>query len=275
MIQYFLNELSFEAQFLLASDFERAAVHLIELAGAIKDDEIFFRSYGLFTAGACKDQLLDDTISRVGDAALRGELKKLWADKSRPLCWEDHDRCHDPEIEFHWHERQVTDSSLAEAADRFAARAILTCLFHLEGSDFDRELEHVVLKAGEALPPVPGFSRRSAFDAWWTKHFPPPPEFPKDASRAPQDKETCLRNALRFERTHRCNRGETVCRRIYREKASGRLFCVDGGHTREGRAELEVFDKHGQHLGTADLETGVLDPSKKEKGRKIRDCADC
>jgi hypothetical protein len=82
----------------------------------------------------------------------------------------------------------------------------------------------------------------------------------------PTDFETALfKDVGRFVRTTKVSRNGR--RRLFLEVATSRLFYVDNLHYGYA-AHLEVFDQHGEHLGTADLE-GTLDPSRRVPGRFI------
>ncbi|CAA6806272.1 MAG: Cytotoxic [uncultured Campylobacterales bacterium] len=55
---------------------------------------------------------------------------------------------------------------------------------------------------------------------------------------------------------------------IYKDK-NGNYYHRDTLHVGKG-AELEVYDKSGKHIGTADPLTGILDTTKKVAGRNIK-----
>jgi hypothetical protein len=86
---------------------------------------------------------------------------------------------------------------------------------------------------------------------------------------APADFQTILvKDATRFRRTGRVRNVAGKDRRIYLEVNSGNQFYVDEGHPGHS-AHLEVFDSNGRHLGEADIESGNLDPQKKDPSKTI------
>jgi hypothetical protein len=90
-----------------------------------------------------------------------------------------------------------------------------------------------------------------------------PCPYPPLALDPPRDDQTILVDASRFERTGRRVQG----RKVYRERISKRLWYVDNLHY-GARAELEVFDASGRHIGIANIH-GVVDESRQKPGRHI------
>jgi hypothetical protein len=85
------------------------------------------------------------------------------------------------------------------------------------------------------------------------------------STEPPKDFETILVKAPeRFVSTGK-RHGQSD-RKIYRELATGYLYYVDNLHY-GASAHLEVFTAAGEHLGTANIETGELDASKRRSGR--------
>lgn len=71
----------------------------------------------------------------------------------------------------------------------------------------------------------------------------------------------------RFRATGRMER--RFSRRIFQEIATGRLYHVDEGHPGHS-AHLEVFSATLEHLGAADINTGLLDATERVEGRRLR-----
>jgi hypothetical protein len=77
-----------------------------------------------------------------------------------------------------------------------------------------------------------------------------------------RDKDTILQNG-KFTKTKLHIKNGTV----YKGK-DGKYYHKDTFHTGKG-AELEVYNKFGKHIGTANPKTGKIDFSKVKKGREI------
>jgi len=84
---------------------------------------------------------------------------------------------------------------------------------------------------------------------------------------APRDFQTILeKDTQRFLRTGRTERRG---RRIFQENQTRRFYYVDDAHNGHV-AHLEVFSEDGEHMGIADVDTGVLDDSGRVEGRILR-----
>ncbi|WP_311378816.1 hypothetical protein [Alloprevotella tannerae] len=70
-----------------------------------------------------------------------------------------------------------------------------------------------------------------------------------------------LKDGTRFQKDGRIFQGQNV----YREIDTGYYWYLDNLH----KNHYEVFDRNGQHIGTANTD-GVIDPSKKVNGRTLQ-----
>lgn len=70
-----------------------------------------------------------------------------------------------------------------------------------------------------------------------------------------------LKDGTRFQKDGRIVQGQNV----YREIDTGYYWYLDNLH----KNHYEVFDRNGQHIGTANTD-GVIDPSKKVNGRTLQ-----
>lgn len=87
---------------------------------------------------------------------------------------------------------------------------------------------------------------------------------------APSDFQTILvKDQERFSRTNRVWHVAGKDRRIYKEAATGNYYYVDEGHPGHS-AHLEVFDTNGNHLGEANIATGVVDGQKRDPSKTIK-----
>jgi hypothetical protein len=92
-------------------------------------------------------------------------------------------------------------------------------------------------------------------------------QYDRTSHASPRDFQTILeRDTARFLRSGRVERRG---RRIFQEIETRRFYYVDDAH--DGHvAHLEVFSESGEHLGIADIDTGVLDESRRVEGRRLR-----
>lgn len=70
-----------------------------------------------------------------------------------------------------------------------------------------------------------------------------------------------LKDGSRFKKDGRVVQGQNV----YKEIGTGYYWYLDNLH----KTHYEVFDRNGQHIGTANTD-GVIDPSKKVNGRTLQ-----
>jgi hypothetical protein len=85
---------------------------------------------------------------------------------------------------------------------------------------------------------------------------------------APRGFQTILQKSLnRFRATGKVER--RFSRRIFEEIATHRLYYVDEAHPGHS-AHLEVFSAAGEHLGTADIDTGTLNIANRINGRVLK-----
>lgn len=96
---------------------------------------------------------------------------------------------------------------------------------------------------------------------------------------SPRDNQTILFDTQKFTFTGKhypFGEGKKIIRRkIYHRKSDGTYWYVDNLHygcaAADGKAaHLEVFDANKNHIGIADIQTGVIDRSRKEEGRTIK-----
>lgn len=110
---------------------------------------------------------------------------------------------------------------------------------------------------------LPMVESAEALESWAAELGYLPRPYPTDSIFPPNDDQTILIDASRFERTNFREQGRVV----YRESVTGCYWYVDNLHF--GRsAEIEVFDSKGFHYGTSDL-TGTIDTNKQVNGRSI------
>ncbi len=100
-----------------------------------------------------------------------------------------------------------------------------------------------------------------------------------DSKFSPRDNQTILfdEQIFTFTRKHfPFGEGKkTIKRKIYHRKSDGTYWYVDNLHygcaAADGKAaHLEVFDANKNHIGIADIKTGIIDRNRREDGRTIK-----
>lgn len=84
-------------------------------------------------------------------------------------------------------------------------------------------------------------------------------------NRVPKDKETILSNKTQYTDTGRIGPDN---RKIYKG-SDGNYYHMDNLHQGKG-AEIEVYNKNGNHIGTANPKTGIIDRTNAVPGRNIK-----
>lgn len=251
----YINELNLEATY---ENFEDALEFIFlaskeasELSKVFKDS-LYFRS--------------PDFSSRFNRSPIsslkRGQLKSFFYQNRFNRCWRDERSSSDRE-KYDCADRTLNDFTIGEAFERSISGDNVLLLGSHYAKEFDSPEISVKRLSDSKSMPLPNALNIDAIRSWLAKLA---PSYSPSATVPPTDKETILvKDINRFKKSSRHERNG---RRIYLETASGRQFYVDNLHF--GRsAHLEVFDAEGNHLGTADISGGGIDPSKAENGRKL------
>lgn len=162
----------------------------------------------------------------------------------------------------------LQDESLCEAAERkILSEEIDLGMISAAGSFFENQGQLNVLKPDtEQTAELRNASSLAAIRQWIVAQR---GHYDTESNTAPRDYQTALeQHPERFQRTGRYWNVAGADRRIYRETETGRYFYVDEGHPGPS-AHLEVFDPDGKHLGEANISTGALNASKKDRDKYI------
>jgi hypothetical protein len=200
---------------------------------------------------------------------VRAQLRELAFGRKFAICWrgervsDENERYFCPNVEL-----EMSDDSLCEAAelkiresrDQVAILSAPDSIF--EGKD---HLSIVKIQVTETATlgntsSIEGIVRWMAADRG---------RYDPASNTAPHDFQTVLVNAPgRFRRTNR--RERRFGRLIFEDISTDRRYYVDHGHAGPS-AHLEVFSPLGEHLGTAEINSGDLDPERKVNGRLLRE----
>jgi hypothetical protein len=205
-------------------------------------------------------------MSAISDKFIQEQLIEALG-RLRPRLWTVTQQ-HLEEIEYTCQGGSENGTSLAELAERVFQQQDLPCfLVNFAESRFSGSKQIEIDRQGNTDPAntivldaVESFEMLEEWAA--ARHYIPCP-YPMPSRYPPQDDQTILIDSARFERTKRIVQG----RRVFRERDTGRLWYVDNLHT-GARAELEVFDANGNHIGVANVD-GAIDESRRKRDRHI------
>jgi hypothetical protein len=172
----------------------------------------------------------------------------------------DNYACADPQLD-------LIDESLSEAAERKLAQAAdAVSVLSAPNSAFQnkRLLTVSKLSSGQTIE-LRNATSVETVTQWIVLER---GHYNLDSQSAPRDFQTVLiKDPARFRATGRVER--RFSRRVFGEIATGRLYYVDEGHVGNS-AHLEVFSANGEHLGTAEINTGELDVTAQVNGRSLK-----
>jgi hypothetical protein len=259
----FINELSAHAQFEIEGEFETALAKLSTLLLKISETNVEKDSYldsRIYAQLIAHERPFTAGMATVRDKSVRVLFKRVIHELLGAREWQperQHEQC-----PYDWLGANICEWSPAELAERVRRGGVgfLTSLFP---SRFDGAWPVQVRKANQLIEIYSLVDVRE-FERWCRLH----PElglvpYSLDSPGPPEDEQTSLVRRGRFLRTARRNQGRT----LYRERSSGRLFCVDNMHS-GGAAHLEVFSSGGDHVGEASLD-GVVDVSKRDAAKRL------
>jgi hypothetical protein len=266
-MQAFINELSF-VEYPSLEKLSNALIAMVEMTEVIsllnKEHRLYGEEVKMFRT-IDDSYIFAESLNHV-EKTVRERLKI--ALKNNVLRWRE-ERVHRASVEYYCQETatQVTDTSVAEAAERSIQSTDDTVLLNFQNSPFSLPKLHILNKdegtqtildaVEDAVNLVLLFER-----LYPTKRY----QYDKKSIDAPKDWQTCLRNTERFKRIGKFSGSKG--RIVYEERETGRLFYVDSFHN--GKAShVEVFDALKNHLGTADIYDGIIDTARKEEGRKL------
>jgi hypothetical protein len=267
-MQFFLNELTLQEQYLSGRDFEHAIICLLSTAKQIQEidypKELFSDKTNLAGFKPVAGKFLHESLSEV-DVSLRGRFKRFIYETSDD--WRK-DQKHSATDIFAIGTHNVTDRSAAELAERKFIEGTSPCaLLNFQGSAIAGQQVISVIKNGLTTIDLDCIENVQNLSEWTTRYCTilngPTNAYDFSSADPPTDNQTVLRQAGRFVRTHKVEQGRTV----YREKRTGYYWCVDNLHNGL-RSHIEVFDQLGDHIGEADL-NGSLDFGKKDTTKKI------
>lgn len=267
-MQVFINECSLHSQFYTKDEFTYAVRVFISLFSFLRKNKIdgnIYKVDDLFVNyKALREEFFIKSLNSISDKTLKVGTKNILLNKHKIIDW-NKERLHSPEESFEYDNEDVTDTSMAELAERKSRKKELTgVLVNFLRSKFENLEIAQIIKNREHTINLECVEDERTLEKWLEKHsllnlYKPTSKEP------PNDRQTVLRDLQRF---HATSFPFQAGRKVYQEIKTGYYWYVDSLHF--GRAaHLEIFNKKKEHLGTADLD-GKIDFSRAEKSKKLK-----
>lgn len=267
-MEIYINESSFHGQFFDKGELEQAFKIFFSVLNVVNDLQVEYKFYKgedlIHLYKAFHTEVLSASINQLRDKSLTQAIFDLMYNRLHARDWK-YEQIHSKEDTFLCEDERVTETSLAELAERtLRDHEILAILINFPMSKYRDKLQLCVTKNelhSCDLNCVEEMTRM----ADWLGHVLNlrNTQYDYNSGDPPRDQQTVLRDASRFQRTRQLEAG----RKVYKEVDTGRYWYVDNLHNGQA-AHLEVFDIHGLHLGEASLD-GVIDNDKQDSNKKI------
>lgn len=261
-MQVFINEKSLQRQFDDTSieSAVKTFIGTLSILEKAKDRGAIFKSNLFFNEQAIDGVHLNSILNKNGDLRLSFLNNLKSAER-----WES-SKVHDSEIIYSYEEECVTDTSVAEIAERKLQNEKLLCvLINFTNSTYSKN-EIIVKKEEDNKINVDCSHDEPTLINWLrVKNLLNDP-YDESKKLPPEDHQTVL-GGPEFEITTFKNKG----RRAYRLIGTNQLWAVDAseGHL-FGKPHIEVFSEiDGKHMGTSLYNEINLDRSRKVNLRKI------
>lgn len=264
-MQIFINEHSLQGQYSTPEEFTEAVRFFRSLFLTIqKIDGSIYKSEVVINYQAIRNEEFQASFNRIKNRDLKIAFRDIIFNRLNPKNWQN-DQFHLSDDKFTCQElnnANVTQSSLAEASERKLQNTDLTIiLLNFIQSAFSGHSQVNIKKNQSDSVQLPCFEKN---DSLLTFIQSLPTYYNLESKDPPRDIQTILRNTERFEVVE----GKFYDgRKIYKEKRTNYYWYVDNFHYGES-AHLEVFDRHGYHLGEATL-NGELDYKLKDTKKSI------
>jgi hypothetical protein len=266
-MKLFINECSLHSQFFTIQEFTEAVrvfYSIFVFLDKHKVKKTVFKSALFINYRALREELFISSLNQsVRDKSLARALRNLMFNKHNAVDW-TRDRQHSLEDSFEYKNQSVTDTSMAELAERkLIDLQMIGVLINFPKSKFERLGMARVIKNKTREIDLECIENRQTLEKWLNKHS-LLDIYDYSSKEPPLDSQTVLNDSQRFEvAPMQSQQG----RRVYREKETGYYWYVDNFHFGKA-AHLEVFSKNHQHLGEANLQ-GEIDFKSADKNKKL------
>lgn len=273
MIEIFINELSLEGQYQTGEEFEQSILifnNLIQdIKEKIKNNPTFYLDQEkIMLYFAIKKDQFAKSLNNLRDKNIKTVFVNTIYNKNNPKDWRKEQK-HSLQDEFKYFQRDVTDTSLAEVAERkLQNKNSIYLVINFQNSSFKESHADIqacclisVVKNSTFSIEIDGLDNQKGLHHWISLKL---PFYSNNSIYTPRDNQTILDDKKRFRKTSNIFQG----RNIYAELTTRTYWYIDNLHT--GKAShFEVFDKHGKHIGEANL-NGDIDISKRDPNKKLK-----
>ena len=273
MIEIFINELSLEGQYQTIEEFEKSVLIFNSLIQSIREkirnNPIFYLDQDEITFYlAIKNFPFEQSLNNLRDKNIKTAFFNTIYNKNNPKNWRKEQQ-HSPEHKFKYFQQDVTDTSLAEVAERkLQNENNIYLVVNFQNSSFNHPHADIqacclvsVVKNTTIKIEIDGLDNQKGLHHWISLKF---PTYSDNSTYTPRDHQTILDDKKRFRKNSKMFQG----RNIYVELSTGNYWYVDNLHLGQS-AHFEVFDKHRKHIGEANL-NGDIDISKRDPNKKLK-----
>ena len=267
-MKLFINECSLHRQFFTVREFTEAVrvfySIFVFLTKHNVERTVFKSAYLFINYRALRDELFASSLKHsLRDKSLALALKNMVFNKHNAIDWND-DRQHSLDDSFEYNNQSVTDTSMAELAERrLNDFHMIGVLINFPKSKFEcLEIVQVIKNKTHEID-LECIENKLTLEKWLKKHS-LLDIYDDSCKESPTDNQTVLRDFRRFEVTPLpLQQGK----KIYKEICTGYYWYVDNLHFGKA-AHLEVFGKNYEHLGEADLQGNII-PKSADKKKKL------
>jgi hypothetical protein len=267
-MEIYINECSFHEQFFNRMALERAFRVFFSILNTTKDIQNEYRFYNnedlIHIYKAFNEEVLISSINHLHDKSFSRAIIDVLYNRLNPKDWRN-EQVHLSEDIFVYKDELITDTSMAELAERSLQNInILATLINFPSSKFTDQVQICITKNDVDTCDLNCVETKEQMQNWLNNvlnlqdiHY------ESFSVEPPRDRQTILRDIVRFEKTNLLQGG----RRVYKESKTQYYWYVDNFHFGQA-AHIEVFDAHGLHVGEASLE-GVIDVAKRDLNKRI------
>jgi hypothetical protein len=271
-MEVFINELSLEGQYQTIEEFEKSVLIFNSLIQSIRqkirNNPIFYLDQDKITFYlAIKNFPFEKSLNNLTDRNIKRTFLNTIYNKNDPKDWRK-EKKHLPQDEFIYFQQDVSDTTLAEVAERKLQNENgIYLVINFQNSSFNNPNVDIqacclisVVKNSTIPIEIDGLDNQEGLRHWIGLKF---PSYSNNSTYTPRDNQTIFDDKERFRKTSKIFQG----RNIYVELLTGNYWYVDNLHLGKS-AHFEVFDKRGKHIGEANLD-GDIDIRKRDPNKKL------
>jgi hypothetical protein len=271
MLEIFINEFSLQEQYLTVAEFKEAVIifnNLIQILqeSIQKGSTVYNDRERLVLYSAIKSYNFPKSLNKL-QKDVQTDFLDIMYNRNKTINWRT-EQVHLTEDKFYYFDTIVTDTTLAEVAERkLQNKNSIYLVINFQNSSFNHPHADIqacclisVVKNSTIPIEIDGLDNQEGLSHWISLKF---PSYGNN-SYTPRDNQTILDDKERFRKTSNIFQG----RNIYVERETCTYWYIDNLHI--GKAShFEVFDKRGKHIGEANL-NGDIDISKRDPNKKLK-----